>query len=88
MKSIAEFFDNSKELLDGISNFVDKQLLFTGRLEIKKPMVQTNCSRNHRFSLSKYLGYSVKQIYVLILAHHNEHAHALTESPGAFETPE
>lgn len=26
MKSIAEFFDNSKELLDGISNFVDKYI--------------------------------------------------------------
>ena len=34
---------------------------------------------NHRFFLSQYLGYSVEQICIFISAHHNQHAHALTE---------
>ena len=31
MKSIAEIFDNSKELLDSISNFMDKPELFMSK---------------------------------------------------------
>ena len=32
MKSIAEIFDNSKELLDSISNFMDKYILKSRRI--------------------------------------------------------
>ena len=40
-----------------LETFEDQKLLFKGQLDLRKPMVQTDNSQSHRFSLSKYLGY-------------------------------
>ena len=56
--------------------------------ELKKPMVQTDNSQSHRFSLSKYSGHSVIYICRIFKAHQNKHAHALAEIIDAFEPSE
>ena len=39
-----------------LETFEDQKLLFKGQLDLRKPMVQTDNSQSHRFSLSKYRG--------------------------------
>ena len=63
-------------------------LLFKGQLDLEEPMVQTDNSQSHRFSLSKYPGHSVIYICWIFKAHQNKHAHALAEILDVFETPE
>ena len=71
-----------------LETFEDQKLLFKGQLGLRKPMVQTDNSQSHRFSLSKYSGHSVIYICRIFKAHQNKHAHALAEIIDAFETSE
>lgn len=63
-------------------------LLFRDQLDLREPMVQTDNSQSHRFSLSKYSGHSVIYICRIFKAHQNKHAHALAEIIDAFEPSE